>query len=502
VYDSDGNFLTYAPTYGGYGHLSQCQISLKGPKDQRPVVSSGSPWTLAIFPRASMMPVANQPVNIKIEFLHKAGWGRVSLSATKLSIAKGRSRQVKATVKVPNDYGAGTYFGGIRVSNGSTVTTVPVSLHVPVTLIKGDSGGFQGKLTGSTIEYFGGEFYFYDVDVPQGAASIDAQVTWPDQGNLVNVYLVDPSGRVRDAKGGDLVSSDYSAPPWVPAEALTRTAEQVVWADPAPGKWQIIIWAPGFSGNGFSEPYRGVVTVVGSSVEPSTWTATAAPGQTTTTDFTVSNHGPTDLAAYAGSTATYNGSAVFQPVWMPDYLNDDPPLQGSLPDAGPSGASLVGFNLPQNVQQVTALVNWDSPTSTLVDLGLYDPTGTDVAESVATTTEGNAVQVQDPTAGDWLLTIAYADPTQPATPLDWGLYVMFVAPLPIDSFSAPDETTPVTVAANGTGKITASITVPGDAVPGDTITGTVDFYTAANGKTAAGGDHLGSVPVTITVAPK
>ena len=353
-------------------------------------------------------------VNVKIEFLHKANWGRLSLSRTKVSLAKGQSRQIKATVKVPGDYGAGTYFGGIRVGNGSTVTTVPVSLRVPVTLVEGDFGTFQGKLTGSTIEYFGGEFYFYDVNVPQGASSIDAQVTWPDEGNLVNVYLVDPDGRVRDAKGGDLWSSDYSASPWVPAEALARTAEQVVWADPAPGRWQLIVWAPGFSGNGFSEPYQGVVTVTGASVEPGAWTATAAPGETATMDFTVTNDGPTDLDAYAGSTATYNGEALFQPVWEPDFLNDDPPLAGSLPGAGPSGTSLVGFSLPQNVQQVTAIVNWDSP-ATLLDLGLYDPTGTDVAESIASTTQGNAVQVQDPMAGDWLLTIAYADPTDPAT---------------------------------------------------------------------------------------
>ena len=69
-----------------------------------------------------------------------------------------------------------------------------------------------------------------------------------------------------------------------------------MWADPAPGKWQLIVWAPGFSGNGFSEPYRGVVTVVGGSVAPGAWTATAAPGETATMDFTVANDGPTDLA--------------------------------------------------------------------------------------------------------------------------------------------------------------------------------------------------------------
>jgi len=501
LYDSDGNFLTYAPTYGGYGHLSQCQVSLKGPKDQRPVVSSDTPWTLAIFPRASMVPITDQPVNIKIEFLHRARWSRLSLSSTHVTIGKGRSRTVKATVKVPGGYGAGTYFGGIRVGNGSTVTTVPVSLRVPVTLAGDGSGSFQGRLTGSVIEYFGGEFYFYDVKVPQGATSIHAQVTWPDEGNLFNVYLVDPSGRVRDAKGGDLSSDDYAAEPWVPDAALTHTAEQVLWSDPAPGRWQLIVWAPGFSGNGFTEPYHGEVTVDRGSVQPASWTAIAAPGDTVTQDFTVANDGPTDLAVYADSTATYNGEALFQPVWMPDYLGNQPPFAGSLPDQGPAGSSVIQFGLPQHVEQVTAIVNWDSP-ATLLDLGLYDPTGTDVAESIASTTEGNAVQVQDPMAGDWRLTIAYADPSQPATPVNWGLYVMFVAPVPLDSFSAPGVDTPVTVAKGSSGTVTAQITVPADAAPGDTITGTVDFYTAADGQTAAGGDHLGSVPVAITVAAK
>jgi hypothetical protein len=32
------------------------------------------------------------------------------------------------------------------------------------------------------------------------------------------------------------------------------------------------------------------------------------------------------------------------------------------------------------------------------------------------------------------------------------------------------------------------------------ITGTLDFSTAGDGVETAGGDHLGSVPVTITVA--
>jgi hypothetical protein len=56
------------------------------------------------------------------------------------------------------------------------------------------------------------------------------------------------------------------------------------------------------------------------------------------------------------------------------------------------------------------------------------------------------------------------------------------------------------VAKGGSGTIDESITVPPDVLPGDTITGTLGFYTADDQVQTAGGDHLESVLVTITVA--
>jgi len=491
VYDSDDNFLTYAPTYGGYGHLSQCQIALRGPKDQRPVVATGAPWTLALFPRGGMEPTGPQQVNVKVEFLHKAMWVKMKIASTSFSLKKGHSRWIKATLTAPTT--AGTYFGGIRASNGSTVMTIPVSIRVPVA-IKHGQGTFSGKITGSTAEYYGGEFYFYDFTVPSGTQSLAANVTWPDQGNLVNVYLVDPNGRVRDAKGGDLNVGDYAGGT-APDSAFTHTAEQVLWNAPMAGKWQVIVYAPGFSGNGFSEPYTGTITMDHAAVGPTAWTATAVAGDTVTQDFTVTNAGPTALRAYAGSQVVWNGVAQYESQWSEEW-------DGTLPTKDGGGSDVGGFTIPQNVKQLTAYAWWESPESgVLVDLGLYDPTGTDVAESLATTDQGNAVQVQDPMAGQWSLTVAYGDPGSNPPPVDWAAQLMWVAPLAIDAFTAPDSESPVIVDKHDSGMITASITVPADAQPGDTITGNVDFYTAGDGTETAGGDYLGSVPVTITVVP-
>lgn len=514
VYDSDGNFLTYAPTYGGYGHLTQCQVALKGPKDQRPVVKAGAPWKLAIFPRDGMLPAGpTQQVSVKIEFMHKATWNSLKVAMKSFKLKKGASRGVKATITAPA--AAGTYFGGVRVSNGSATTTIPVSIRVPVKMTNGQ-GTFSGKLVGSTVEYFGGEFYFYDFTVPSDTASLAAAVTWPDQGNLVNVYLVDPSGRVRDAKSGDLMVPDYSNGT-APDAALTHTAEQVLWNAPMAGKWQVIVWAPGFSGNGFSEPYTGTITLNRAVVGPTTWTATAAPGQTVTADFSVANAGPTDLAAYADSQVTYKGNALYQQVW-------DDTTGNLLANDYPGGSNAYGFYVPQNCTQLTAYAMWGglftstatqngtgaasllpipvpSASPVLVDLGLYDPAGADVAESLAMSDQGNAVQVQNPMSGIWTTTVAYGNPGPDMPNLGYELQWMFTAPIGIDNFVASaDEGSPLTVAKASSGTITASITVPADAVPGDTVTGTVDFYTATGDQTqAAGGDHLGSVPVTITI---
>jgi len=373
VCDSVGNFVTYAPTYGGYGHLSMDQISWGGPADQRPVVKRGAPWQVAIFPHASMTPTGPQRVNLRVEFLHKTRWSAPSLSSSTVRLQPRRSASVGVSVRAPR--AAGTYFGGVAVGNGATTTTVPVAIRVPVT-ITGKRGAFSGKITGSTAECYGGEFHFYDFTVPRGTKSVAASVAWQHEGNLVNMYLVDPDGHVRDAKGGDLWAADYAAGE-VPLAAFTHTAEQVIWKAPQPGKWQVLLWAPGFAGDSFAEPYSGTITLDGGSVSPAEWAVEAAPGEAVTTDFTVSNRGPTALSAYATSQMTLGGVARFDNVMLEPYA-------GVLEPTPENFASAGSFTLPQEVALVTASATWDQP-GTLVDLGLFDPTGTDTAGSLAAT---------------------------------------------------------------------------------------------------------------------
>jgi hypothetical protein len=150
---------------------------------------------------------------------------------------------------------------------------------------------------------------------------------------------------------------------------------------------------------------------------------------------------------------------------------------------------------------VTAQATWTGP-DTLVDLGLYDPSQTDKAESLASTALGNSVFVADPMAGEWTLILGYGNPTLPAATSDYTVNVDYVAPTPIAGLT-PSATAdaPLTVAPGAAGKIHVTVDIPTEAQPGDVISGTLDFSTAGDGVETAGGDHLGSVPVTITVAP-
>jgi hypothetical protein len=490
IYDSVGDFIAYSPIRGGYGHLALTQVSLTGPADQRPVVTAGAPWRLDIFPSGSQRPTGEtQVVHLQVKFFHKATWPALTTTRSRLTLRPGQTAKVRATVRAPA--AAGTSFGGLVVSNGATRTTIPVAVRVPVKVSNG-RGKFGGIIRGSGFQYQGGEWGFFDFTVPRGTGSIAASVTWPDQGNVFNLYLVDPSGTVRDAKGGDLFSSDFPLG-LVPAAAFTHTAEQVIWDSPDPGAWQLLVWAPAFSGDALAEPFTGVIKLAGNPFAGVTWKTVAGPGATLTRDFTVTDPGPTSLDVYAESQSIWNGRRQSRLVKLD-------PITGTLRAGADEFQAIHELEVPQNVSLLTCSAIWQSAPGTLVDVSLYDPTWTDRANASASTDTGNCAQVGDPMAGTWYVVVSYGDPRLPAPTAAYTLTVDYVAPTPVVGFSssaARDD--PLTLRAGGSGTINATIRVPADAWPGDVIEGRVDFYTVSGGIEVAGGDRLGSVPISITV---
>jgi hypothetical protein len=147
VYDSNGNFVSFGETGGGYGHLAFAQVSLRGPAGERPIVRKGAPWQIVISPPSGLEPTAPQTAHLQITFLHRVRATSVTLSSRSVTIKPGRSAHIRASFRAPR--AAGTSFQGIVIGNGAATTTIPVAVRVPVKLTN-SHGTFSGAIRGST----------------------------------------------------------------------------------------------------------------------------------------------------------------------------------------------------------------------------------------------------------------------------------------------------------------------------------------------------------------
>ena len=227
VYDSHGNFVSYGETDGGYGHLSFDQVSLRGPAGQRPVVAKGEPWKIDIDPPSGMAPSAPQIVHLSDQ-LHAPGARHVDRPVAQERHDQAGSARLGSGPPSPPRRRRAPRFSGIVVSNGASTTTIPVAVRVPVKLTNGTAAS-AARSRARPSSTRAASSTSTTSRVPAGTRSITASLHWPDTGNLVNLYLIDPNGDLRDAKGGDLVwYPDYSSFT-VPDAAFTHTAEQVIW---------------------------------------------------------------------------------------------------------------------------------------------------------------------------------------------------------------------------------------------------------------------------------
>jgi hypothetical protein len=495
LFDSNGDLVSSGRDDSGYGHLSLAQASLTSSLDRRPAV--GGPWRVEIVPfdwgppdYDAFPPTSDQPAQLRIEFKHMAVWPAVKLSQSTLTLAPGAAAGVTTTVTAPTV--AGTHFGNVVVKGDGAAATIPVAIRVPVDVARG--GVFSGALTGSSKQSIGGgEVHFYDFVVPSGTSSIQASVKF-GAGNLVDILLVNPEGGVVEAKGGDVIWLDWggSGEFLVPPSAFTRTAEQVIWDDPEPGSWQLVVCAPGFAGRGFAEPYSGSVTLDRKVVSPAIWTVTGARGAAVTRDFTVTNAGPSELAVYAATQKTVGGAGQYAVATLGGF-------KGSLNPTAAGSVDRQFFQLPQGLRSASIDASCTS-TDTRVDLSLWDPRFLTRVVSLADSTAGNSVSIGKPMAGLWSVKLTPAFEGVQPSPVSYKALVSGEAPVPMPGLSSSaTDSAPLTVPAMTSRTITASFNVPGDAKSGDVFTGRLVFYTVTDAVTAVGGDHLGSVPVTITV---
>ena len=227
---------------------------------------------------------------------------------------------------------------------------------------------------------------------------------------------------------------------------------------------------------------------------PAAWSASAVPGEEIRAAFAIANSGPSELIAYADSRLIVGGEPVYADIVLYG-------TRGKLTPTTTGCRDWLFFPMPQRARSARVDVVWTSPGS-VVDVTLWDPLFTAKASSAAVSAGGNSVSVTDPMSGYWSALLTLASDLSPMPPAGYRARFSCELPIPMAGFasSAPSDM-PIVVAPGESGTITATFTVPPatEVSPGDVLTGRLDFYTVVDMVTCAGGDRLGSVPVTITV---
>lgn len=480
VYDSEGAFVTYGPTYGGYGRLAQSKVSMNGPD---PPVVGEDPWKVWIFPRGGMAPTIDTLVKTRIIFYQELPGGWVDSSAASVDLAAKGTASFTLSLNANAPAEPGTYFTQMRVSNGDQTATIPVVLTVPVTLTDG-SGTFQGTFTGSTVSYTGGEYYYFHFTVPADTSNILATASWIHDGNVVWIWLLAPDGRMLVVNGG---GNDLSM--WTDTSGLgvfdqTIKNEQLTWSDPEPGEWMLGVFAGGFWGGAFAEKFSGKVVLNADLFNPDSLSFTGKAGKTYTQTLTVNNLlgvAPIEVFGMTGSsTALMEKSTISKGTIAPSH-NGAEDVYAVL--VAPNTASLdLNLMWPAG----------ESPLSLNVFNPAFSAAGSSVSPEYGTQTDVMAtIAIEDPMPGIWYVYVDYFG-TGDFRPVTYNLKVTKLAPEVCAWLSvSATPVAPVTIAPGASADITVTVNVPSSAKAGT--------YNAVAYIDTLSGDRLGMVPVTLTV---
>lgn len=347
---------------------------------------------------------ASVPITWRVDWVKRGPWSAVTPPAS-ITLPAGGTQAVSVPVVIPG--ASGTAYGNIAVSTGTGQSQVPVQLRIKVPIVNG-AGTFSGALVGSEKEYFGGEWYYHQFDVPAGTAAVDTWLSWPDKHNQVFGYLISPDGQ--------LVVSKYSSlPDDTPLITGNSTrGVHMTQADPRPGLWTVVVYGYGFYGGALSEPYYGYINL--SPVAPTTLSVQGKAGQTVTAAIPVHNTGGADFYVQAlGEKPGFHDVKVAT-------------ISGQLPSPAflASNQSLVQFvqgpfTVPPDAQSIhaTATSSGDAIELDLIapDISYWASGGgsrktsaNSGATGYATTAVSPVVDFASPSTGTWTYNIAYASP--------------------------------------------------------------------------------------------
>jgi hypothetical protein len=384
-----------------------------------------------------------------------------------LSLAPQASATVHLTVQVPAGTPAATQTGIIRLGD----LHLPLAVVVPLDLAQGRgrfAGQFQHGYQGS---WGNGDWLYHEVQVPQGVQSLIATLQWPDVGNALECYLLNPAGAavLGRSNADELMQGG-------PARAL---GAQFLLANPEPGTWRVALHSFAFCGRGLPEPYIGSVEAGAELVSPRRVEVQAKPGGTIPIALSVRNPARSSLRVQA---LAQSDQLVLN--WQAVTGEIKTGVNGKGEAEGQGYVSLAQVQVPPGARQVGAALTWADPEAT-VSISLYDPVAANGRSEIA---EGGAPHVSllevDPVPGTWTLVAGAVSPGVEVRtiPLQGAIFTVGPASL------GPQEAEPITIPPGAEAVVPVRLSLPAGA---NEIAGWIRVITPE-------GDQLGLIPFRLT----
>lgn len=377
LYDPEGNFINYQPPSPvGSPDLARMVEALAA----RPQPGT---WTVRVSLRprgySGELPYA---LTVTLHRHRPWAWARVPEPVT---IAPGAEATLRCEVAVPRGAQPGTHMARLEIEAAGRTAVVPLAVTVPIGMADG-YGAFSGTFRhGLPDRWHGGDWRCYTFQVPAGVRTLVAAVSWPDPGQGVELFLVDPEGNTVLGKGTGAT------------DKAGVQGHELVLARPRPGLWQVILHCVAFSGRAEPEPFTGFVAFGPDLAQPREVTVVATPGSRVPIALGVRNPGrvPVQARLVARSRTL---SLRTEPFTLSVEVGLDAAGRGrGTRDLGP-------FQVPTGARLLGVFLMWDQPGA-VVSVSLNDPvTGT--TQAVAQGRDGLVLALERcPAPGPWMATV-------------------------------------------------------------------------------------------------
>lgn len=388
-----------------------------------------------------------------------------------LSLAPKSSATLHLSVQVPAGTPAATQTGVIRLGD----LHLPLAVVVPLDLAQGRgrfAGQFQHGYQGS---WGNGDWLYHEVQVPQGVQSLIATLQWPDVGNALECYLLNPAGAA--------VLGRSNADELMEGGTAQALGAQFLFANPEPGTWRVALHSFAFCGRGLPEPYIGSVEAGVELVSPRRVEVKAKPGGTIPIALSVKNPARSSLQVQALAQSD-------QPIlsWQTVTGEIKTGVNGKGEAEGQGYVSLAQVQVPPGARQVGATLTWSDPEA-IVSVTLYDPVAANGRSEVAQAGAPHVSLLEvDPVPGTWTLVAGAVSPgvDQRTIPLTGAVFTVGPAPL------GPQEAELVTIPPGAEAVVPVRLSLPADATE---VAGMIRVATPE-------GDQLGLIPFRVTAEGK